>query len=298
MEFKEKFIERYSKLTNWDEFSKICAKPPKKAIRVNTLKISIEDLKKRLSHLNLKQVPWCKEGFFVEEKISLGNQKEHALGLYYVQDPSSMIPPIVLDPKPGETVLDMCAAPGSKSTQIAMYMKNEGLLICNDYKGLRIKPLGLNIQRCGCSNAAITIMEGRHFGSKGITFDKILVDAPCSGTGTIRKSFKTTKIWNPNMIKRIAAQQKQLLNTALDITKSGGKVVYSLEPQEDEGVIDHILKTRDDVILNEFELPLKRGEPVLEFNGETYDPEVAKTMRIWPQDNDTEGFFIASLTKK
>ena len=113
-----------------------------------------------------------------------------------------MVPPIVLDPKPGEKVLDIAASPGSKATQIAAMMENKGVLIANDYKGDRMKPLGINLQRMGITNTIASLMQGRFF--KGFEFDKILVDVPCSGTGTIRKSLKTLRIWNPNMVRRIS----------------------------------------------------------------------------------------------
>ena len=301
--FKEKFIERYSKLTDFEAFKKYSLSYLRRSIRVNTLKITVNELKKRLEkNWNLTEIPWCKEGFWIEhkkkERRDIGNLEEHALGYFYTQEAVSMIPPIVLDPKPGEIVLDMCAAPGSKTTQIAAMMQNKGLLVSNDFKGIRIAPLGINIQRMGITNEIITLMEGRFF--KNILFDKILVDAPCSGTGTIRKSFKTLRIWNPNMVKRLAATQKQLIDTAFDCLKKGGILVYStctLEPEENEEVVDYLLNKYDNAKLEEFSLPIKRSPAVLEFEGKKYNKEVSKCLRIWPQDNDTEGFFVAKIRK-
>jgi tRNA (cytosine49-C5)-methyltransferase len=177
-------------------------------------------------------------------------------------------------------------------------MDNKGVLIANDYTSDRIKSLGINLQRCGISNQIITMMEGRWF--KGFSFDRILVDAPCSGTGTIRKSLKTLKIWNPDMIRRISSQQKQLIDTAFNNLKEGGTMVYStcsLEPEEDEGVVDYLLGKYDNAKLEKIELPLKKGKPVLEFDKKSYNPEIKKALRIWPQDNDTEGFFVAKIRK-
>ena len=208
------------------------------------MKISAKELKKKIEkNWELKQIPWCKEGFWIKNKHSerrdIGNMIEHSLGYFYVQEAASMIPPIVLEPKPGEIVLDMCASPGSKSSQIAAMMENKGILIANDYKGIRLNPLGINIQKSGLTNCIITLMMGQWF--KNIKFDKILVDAPCSGTGTIRKSFKTLRIWNPNMIRRLAGTQKQLTENAFNNLKENGILVYStcsLEPEENEGVVD------------------------------------------------------------
>jgi len=302
VKFKDAFVERYSKLTNWEEFKKISLTYLRRSIRVNTLKISIEDLKKRLKVWNLKQIPWCKEGFWIEHETGrrdIGNTREHQLGYIYVQEAVSMIPPLVLDPKPGEKVLDMCASPGSKASQIVAMMENKGVLIANDYKGMRLKPLSVNMQRISASNSIISLMEGKYF--KDFEFDKILVDAPCSGTGTIRKSFKTLLIWNPNVIKRIAGTQRQLIETGFNNLKKNGVMVYStcsLEPEEDEAIVSYLLDKFDNAKLEEIKLDgLKRGEPVLEFEGQKYNPEVKKCLRIWPQDNDTEGFFIAKIRK-
>ena len=230
IEFKPKFIERYSKLTDWETFKEISLTFLRRSVRVNTLKTSIEECKKRLEkqNWNLEPVPWCKEGFWVEHKEGrrdIGNTKEHSLGYFYVQEAASMIPPLVLEPKPNEIILDMCAAPGSKASQIAQYMENKGILIANDYQYIRLQPLGINLQRMGIRNSIITLMEGRFFKNSNIEFDRILVDAPCSGTGTIRKSLKTIGIWNPNVVKRLAGQQRQLLDTAFSILKEKGTLV-------------------------------------------------------------------------
>ena len=303
IEIKEKFKQRYEKLTNWDEFKKISLTYLRRSIRVNTLKTSIEELKKRMEkNWILTQIPWCKEGFYVEHKKGrrdIGNAIEHTLGYFYVQEAVSMIPPIVLDPKPGEFVLDMCAAPGSKASQIAQYMQNKGILVANDYKGLRMAPLGINLQRMGITNVIATLMEGRFF--KNFNFDKILVDAPCSGTGTIRKSLKTLRIWNPDMIKRLAGTQKQLIDTAFQNLKKNGTLVYStcsLEPEEDEEIIDFLLNKYNNAKLESIKLNgLKRSEPILEFENKKYNPEIKKCLRLWPQDNDSEGFFVAKIRK-
>ncbi|MBW2980950.1 RsmB/NOP family class I SAM-dependent RNA methyltransferase [Candidatus Woesearchaeota archaeon] len=303
IEFKAKFIERYKKLTDWEEFKKYSLTWLRRSIRVNTLKISVPELKKRLEKVwELTPIPWCKEGFWIKHKTTdrrdIGNLTEHSLGYFYVQEAVSMIPPIVLDPKPGEKVLDMCAAPGSKSSQIAQYMQNKGVLISNDYKGIRLAPLGINMQRMGITNAILTLMEGRFF--KGFEFDKILVDAPCSGTGTIRKSFKTIRIWNANMVRRLAGAQKQLISVAFENLKSGGTMVYSTcsdEPEEDEEVISYLLEKYDNAKLEEIKLDINRSEPILEFENKKYNPEVKKCLRLWPQDNDTEGFFVTKIRK-
>ncbi|MBW3001529.1 RsmB/NOP family class I SAM-dependent RNA methyltransferase [Candidatus Woesearchaeota archaeon] len=302
IEFKPKFIERYSKLTDWEEFKKYSLCFLRKSIRVNTLKKSVAEVKKRLSsNWEIEEIPWCKEGLFVEHKegrLDVGNTVEHALGYYYVQEAASMIPPVVLDPKPGEIVLDVCAAPGSKSSQMAQYMQNKGILIANDVVGQRLAALGINLQRCGVSNTVVTQMKGERI--KGYSFDKVLLDAPCSGTGTIRKSIKTIKWWNPKTVVSIAGMQKKLILNSFDLLKKGGVMVYStcsLEPEENEGVVDYLLRNREDAELMDIKLDIKRGTPVLGFEKAKYDPSIKKCLRLWPQDNDTEGFFVAKIKK-
>jgi len=215
-----------------------------------------------------------------------------------VQEAASMIPPVVLDPQKGEKVLDMCASPGSKASQICQMMENKGILVANDYKGIRLAPLGINMQRIGAVNTALTVMHGQWF--KGMEFDRILVDAPCSGTGTIRKSFKTLQIWNPNMITKLATTQKGLLKVAFSNLKKNGVLVYStcsVEPEENEGVVSWLLTQFDNASIEDIDLDIKKGDPVLEFNGEKYHKDVSKCLRLWPQDNDTEGFFICKIRK-
>ena len=302
---KEKFAERYKSLLgkDYDTFIEVSLTFPRRSLRVNTLKISVSELKKRLENKwELTQIPWCKGGFWIrhikEERRDIGNLIEHQLGYFHIQESASMIPPLVLDSKPNELILDMCASPGSKSTQIAIMMKNTGLLITNDYKGMRLKPLGINLQKAGLINTITTLMDGNRF--KGFQFDRILVDAPCSGTGTIRKSLKTLRIWNPNMIRRLCMTQKNLIETAFNNLKKGGILVYStcsMEPEENEEVVSFLLEKYDNAKLQKIDLQIKRSKPITAFNNKKYHKEISKCLRIWPQDNDTEGFFVSKILK-
>ncbi|MDP3919102.1 MAG: NOL1/NOP2/sun family putative RNA methylase, partial [Nanoarchaeota archaeon] len=261
---------------------------------VNTLKTNIKEIKSRFN--TLEQIPWCKEGFFIKEK-SVGNTLEHFLGYIYLQGAASMIPPVVLKPKPHDLVLDMCASPGSKTSQMAAMMKNQGIIVANDNNIARLKPLTMNLQRCGVMNTVLTKMEGHWFKTK---FDKILVDAPCSGIGTIRKSYKTIQMWNPHTIRKMSGVQRQLAKTAFEALNEGGSMVYStctLEPHENEAVVDYLLRTFDNAKIENISLDIKKGNAIDEFEGETYSSEVKKCLRVWPQDNNTEGFFIAKINK-
>jgi len=302
-QFKKGFIERYSKLTDWEEFKKYNLCFLRRSIRINTLLSSIKEVKRSIEAKGWKldPIPWCKEGFWIShpDRRDVGNLLEHHLGKIYVQEAASMIPPLVLQPKPGELVLDLCSSPGSKTTQMAIMMNNEGLIVANDYKGQRLQSLGINLQRSGLTNVLVTLMHGKRF--HGFQFDKILVDAPCSGTGTIRKSLKTIRIWNPKSISKLAWQQKMLLENAFKNLKLGGELVYStcsVEPEENEGVISSLLNRFSNAETIKVKLSgLKIAKPVLEFNNELYHVGVKNSLRIWPQDNDTEGFFICKIRK-
>lgn len=303
-EFKPAFIERYSQLTNWQKFHQYSTAFERRSIRVNTLHGSVAEIKKNIEAKGwkLEPIPWCKEGFWISnpERKDVGNLLEHHLGKIYVQEAASMIPPLVLHPQQGDIVLDMCAAPGSKTTQMGMMMNNQGVIIANDYKGSRLQSLGINVQRSGLTNIIVTLMHGKRFYQ--FNFDKILLDAPCSGTGTIRKSLKTITIWNPLMITKLARQQKELIERAFENLKPGGEMVYStcsVEPEENEGVINHLLQKFPAAEIVPVYLPgLKTSSPIMEFAGEKYDSRIKQVLRIWPQDNDTEGFFIAKIKKK
>jgi tRNA (cytosine49-C5)-methyltransferase len=311
---KQGFVERYKQLTDFEAFKACSYTFLRKSIRVNILKTTVAAVKKRLSpDWNLTAVPWCKEGMWIEHKgvldeetgelkkrRDIGNLPEHVLGHIYVQEAASMLPPLVLNPKPGDVVLDMCAAPGSKTTQMAQYMKNTGIILANDINHHRLASLGVNIQRCGISNTLLTQMKGHRFKKVPIEFDKILVDAPCSGTGTIRKSYRVIEDWSPGLVKRIVGTQKNLIKTAFEILKPGGNMVYSTctcEPEENEGVVSHLLETFDNAKLEKISLPLKQAKPIMKWQGETYHKDVEHCLRIWPQDNDSEGFFVAKIRK-
>lgn len=312
-EFKKLFSERTKKLLGeeTEKFLKYSVKPLRKFIRINTLKISIEDLKKRLKEKGwkisqpFKTIP---EAFVVENKLKpgeLGSCKEHQLGYYYIQEFSSMIPPTLLELKENDVVFDCCAAPGSKTTEISALLKNTGLIIANEPNLRRIKMLQTNLQRCGVCNTIITrnnaISLSPRFFKKGIYFDKILVDAPCSGEGAIRKNPKTIKMWNINMIKKFSNVQKALLNNAFKILKCGGVLIYStctLTPEENEEVVNNLLEKFSDAKLEKINLEIKTRPGITDWKNKTFSEEIKKCVRIYPQDNDLEGFFIAKIIKK
>ena len=230
-----------------------------------------------------------------------------------------MLPMMALKPEAGDRVLDLCASPGSKTTQAAAMMENSGTIIANELSMGRIGILNSNLERCGVMNTIVTRKEGvalcnRFLKKSQIRFDKILVDAPCSGEGTLRKSPRTFEMWNINMIKKIAGVQKQLAAAAIKILKVGGEMIYStctLAPEEDEMIVDYLVKNFD-VEVEALTLPLKFRAGVCEWEGSfggresvvgsrkkiKMDPQVKKCLRLYPQDNDTDGFFVAKIIKK
>ncbi len=315
VDVKKKFEDHYRELLgdDYDKFMNYSLSYIRKCIRVNTLKANVEDIKKRLEdRWQLESIPWCKEGFWITyrdgKRFDLGNLIEHHLGYVYVQEAASMIPPRVLDPQPGEIVLDLCAAPGSKTTQIAMYMKNKGILVANDVSGSRLRALGMNMQRCGVSNVMMTMMQEHRFlrianQHPEFRYDRILIDAPCSGTGTIRKSLRTINMWNPLGITKLNRIQRNLIDVAFNLLKPNGVMVYStctIEPEENEAVVSYLLEKYPNAKLEDIDdvaLGIKRTQAITQFQDLKILPEVKKCLRIHPYDNDTEGFFVARIRK-
>jgi len=293
------FYTRYSKLEDTDEFWEFLIRPLRQSIRVNTLKAPLEVVIERLkAEFELEQIPWVKEGFFINVD-NLAKVPEHGLGLIFGQEASSMIPPVVLDPKPGELVLDMAAAPGSKTGQIAQYMRNEGCIIANDPQISRANVLIANLNKMGVLIARVTTRDGASFARFENTFDRVLLDAPCSSVGMIRKKWRFLEEWREKAVIRYMNIQKRLIRAAYDALKPGGTLVYStctIDPLENEEVVDYLLR-KTDARLEKIDLPVRTSEPVLEWEGKEYSPELRNALRIHPNDNDTEAFFIAKIVK-
>ncbi|MCG9729318.1 16S rRNA (cytosine(1407)-C(5))-methyltransferase RsmF [Shewanella sp. Isolate13] len=290
-----------------EDFIAFSNKPLRLSIRVNTLKISsanfIDLMTQKGWHFD--PIPWCKDGFWVtlSQDIQLGNTIEHLQGLFYIQEASSMLPPTALfDASQNleqqgvscdSLVLDMASAPGSKTTQIAALMQNQGLLVANEYSASRVKVLHANVARMGVANCALTHFDARVFGEYMFeTFDSILLDAPCSGEGTIRKDPDALKNWDNNDAKGIVDTQKALIESAFLALKVGGSLVYStcaLSRQENQDVCHHLKALYGEAV--EF-LPLTELFP---------QAEKACTeegfLHVWPQIYDSEGFFVAKIRK-
>ncbi len=274
--------------------------------RINPLKTSEKEAVSLLEEEGFKvepisDIPYAYISRY--EPFQLGKSLSHYLGNIYIQDLSSMIPPIVLDPKEGELVLDMAAAPGSKTTQLVSLMNNRGLIVANDPSLKRIKFLAFNLMRIGSVNSVVTIFQGNRFGRLYFeTFDKVLVDPPCSALGTIKASPEVLKWWRMKKSEKFTRLQWDLVVSGIKALKPGGILVYStctIVPDENEAIIDKALKQYP-VRLEEINVRWKRikvREGIKEFHGEKYSPDMVKTLRLYPHENIGEGFFIAKLRK-
>ena len=294
LKIKSEFSEKYSKLTDYKEYEKFLFSYCPYSFRINTLKTSVKEVAKSFD--KLKKIPWCNEGFWIEtERRDLGNFYEHQLGYIYIQEAASMLPPVVLDAKKEDMVLDAAASPGSKTTQISAMMKNNGLIIANDISYHRMRALSHNLQRCGVLNAVTTISDALRISDK---FDRILLDAPCSGVGTIRgetgNSMFTMETYSKHKVLTLAGVQRRLILKCYDNLRNNGIMVYStcsLEPEENEGVVQYLLDNTDAKLV-------KTGVNVKsEVNYEDYSSELKNCIKLWPQFYNTEGFFVAKIKR-
>ncbi|MDK2708175.1 16S rRNA (cytosine(1407)-C(5))-methyltransferase RsmF [Enterobacter cloacae] len=284
-----------------DDFIAACQRPLRRSIRVNTLKISVADFLALVSpyHWQLTPVPWCEEGFWIEREdeasLPLGSTAEHLSGLFYIQEASSMLPVAALfaDSNAPERVMDVAAAPGSKTTQIAARMANRGAILANEFSASRVKVLHANISRCGIQNVALTHFDGRVFGAAlPEAFDAILLDAPCSGEGVVRKDPDALKNWSVESNLDIASTQRELIDSAFHALRPGGTLVYStctLNRDENEDVCLWLKAQYPDAV--EF-LPLNDLFASAE---DAITPE--GFLHVFPQIYDCEGFFVARLRK-
>lgn len=269
-----------------------------KYIRVNTIKTGedelVERLEKRGFELEKTEVPYCYE--IVEEPFSVGATPEYLMGYYYVMDKSSCIPPLELDPKPDELVVDFAASPGGKTTFMAQLMSNRGKILALEANPERIQPLVDNIHRMGVLNTAVIRMNAARFHQLGIKADKILLDAPCTGEGIIHKdpSRKTSR--GEEDIEFCSSLQTELLRSAILSLRPGGTVVYStcsMTPEENELVVSRIMK--------EFHVHLEEvgyGDNALtEVAGLKLNPELRKAKRLFPHRHSCSGFFIAKIVR-
>lgn len=269
----------------WEEFLYSYDNNRFQALRFNTLKVgknkSVEEeiagIMDKLGIPMDKKVTWANDAYYYDEKKRPGKHPYHEMGLYYIQEPSAMSAAALLAPKPGMRVLDLCAAPGGKSTQLATYLGDSGLLVSNEINTQRSRILSQNIERMGIKNAVVTNEDSfalaAHFPN---FFHAIQVDAPCSGEGMFRKLPEAVNEWSPQNVEICAARQKEILDNAAVMLKPGGVIVYStctFSREENEDVIEYFLNEHPDFT-------------------------VVKMERFWPHKQDGEGHFVAKLVRR
>lgn len=286
------FVEHLKKYLPKEEINKLMdsfSEIDKKAIYINENKIS----KKELLDLfpNLKPHPVVPNGYlFDKNEYQLGKKIYHELGCYYIQEPSAMLVAHFLDAKKDDLVLDLCAAPGGKTIQTALKMQNEGLLIANDLSKSRANILLSNIERLGIKNTVVSSLDFSKQTSKFDSFfDKIILDAPCSGSGMFRKSEEMSKDWTYEKVLKNAAIQKELITMSYKMLKPGGTIVYSTcsySFEEDEEVIEHLLQNSDAYLIN-----------IPSFKGEYRSLKYKETVHLFPSRFEGEGHYIALIGK-
>lgn len=265
----------------WDDFLYSYDNNRFQALRFNTLKVQSQEERMRiLKTLKIssdKKVSWADEAYYFDENVRPGKHPYHEMGLYYIQEPSAMSAAALLAPKPGMRVLDLCAAPGGKSTQLATYLGDSGLLVSNEINTQRSRILSQNIERMGIKNAIVTnedsFVLASHFPG---FFNAIQVDAPCSGEGMFRKLPEAIEQWSMENVAICAGRQKEILDNAAVMLKPGGTIVYStctFSREENEDVIECFLERHPDFTLEEME-------------------------RFWPHKVDGEGHFVAKLVRR
>jgi NOL1/NOP2/sun family putative RNA methylase len=306
----EKFIDRLTTFVPKDLQSSVLTSfenGKKPSFRVNTIKTSVVALLAKLTTEGFitKPVSWYNDAFILENKTKseLLMTKVYQEGLFYMQNLSSMIPPLVLNPQETDSILDMAASPGSKTTQIATLMHNKGKIIANDKSRQRVFKLKANLDDQGVTNTQTLSLPGEFLWRKfPEVFDKVLLDAPCSMEGRISLLEPDSyKDWSSKKIKQLANLQKWLIRSAVSCVKVGGEIVYStcaLSPEENEEVIDWILeKTNHAVIIEKIHIEKLQGNDGLgKWRKKQFHESIKNCLRIYPSST-MEGFFVAKLTK-
>lgn len=310
LQLPEEFLVRLARLVPKNIYENVLSAlstPRPTTLRVNRLKITGEALVSALDPLGftLEPVEWSADAYILKTGTlrALSESVPYQTGQLYVQSLSSMLPPLILDPKPGDRVLDIAAAPGSKTTQMATLMQNRGEIVANDTSQTRIYRLKANIQLQGATIAHVSRDDGRSLWKRYPEyFDKALVDVPCSMEGRFYlPEPKTYQDWSVKKVKDLSHLQRWMLRSAVSATKPGGSIVYStctLSPEENEEVVDWVLeKERGSVVTEEVRLDGLDGYPgLLNWGAKNFDDSLSKTLRIYPTAR-MEGFYIAKIKK-
>lgn len=304
------FAERMKSLLGdeFEQFMKSYEQSPHAGLRVNTLKISMEQFDE-LAPFDLRPIPWCGTGFYVPHGVKPGLHPYYHAGLYYIQEPSAMAPVELLDVQPGDHVLDLCAAPGGKSTQIAAKLQGKGVLVTNDIHSERTKALAKNVELYGVRNAVVlNESPERIAGAFSHYFNKVLIDAPCSGEGMFRKDEDMVKSWEHHSVEKCVLMQRDILETAAKLLAPGGTIVYStctFAPEENEAMIAEFLNLNPDFTVHDIPgtAGFAPGRPdwvrqmlpeTAEKTGAVLD-QTRGTARLWPHLLEGEGHYVAVL---
>ncbi len=299
-EFMEDLYEKYSPITV-DKILLGMTEDRYTTVRVNTIKYNIQEFMKYLKEKNIKfeRTLWYQDALIIKNAKEKDLQKLdiYEKGYFYLQSLSSMIPPIILEPKQGEKILDLTAAPGSKTTQIAALMQNDGYILANELDKIRYERLNYNIQKQGASIVSTINERGEKIGEKHQEqFDRVLLDTPCSGEGRfIVNKLSTYRDWSPKVVNDLSKLQKKLFKSAYQALKPNGIMVYStctLNEQENEQILDWAIKNLNIKILD-IKLEIKEAIPAFTDN---VDENIKKAIRVLPSKN-TEGFFVAKIKK-
>ncbi|TNE47862.1 MAG: RsmB/NOP family class I SAM-dependent RNA methyltransferase [Deltaproteobacteria bacterium] len=302
---REAFARYRSIVPDWEAFCESLAEPLPVSFWTNSTKISSTDLLATLEEFPTPTpLPWRSDSFTLPPGSKLGASWQHLIGLLQIQEETSQWPVRLLDPQPGERILDLCAAPGNKTSQIALAMNHQGTLVANDNTKGRLWAMRRTLSRLGIHNVALTLFDGCNYPNTAGTFDRILVDAPCSCQGTSRKAHQVPSRWfDVAYSLRMSQTQKRLLRRAYRLCKTGGRIVYSTctyAPEENEGVVNEILQEMGAENLRL--LPIDHAsfgamEGLTSWAEQTYAPELHHAARVWPHLRNTGGFFVAVLEK-
>jgi NOL1/NOP2/sun family putative RNA methylase len=280
----------------------------RQSVRVNPLQGDPSMTRAELDYLSnstLQPFHWLQNGYTVAPEAMPAIRDSHLMteGKVYIQNAASWLPVVALDVQAGQDILDVCAAPGGKTSHIAAETNNKARIAANDNSKVRINKLRLNMDRLGVDNISYTLFDAAQLASKmsGRQFDRILLDAPCSGEGMMNLARdKDFDSWSVAHIKRLQQLQKRILAQAWQLLKPGGRLVYStctIAPDENEAVIDYLLRHNEDARVLPFSVSLpNRVQPVMEWNGKHFDPIVAQCLRLRPS-REIEAFFVCVLEK-
>ncbi len=302
MEIPQDFKEQFKKRMNASEYKELIValgESRTTGLRVNRLKVDIPHWL-RIAPFKIRPVPWAADGFYLEEEERPGIHPFYHAGLFYIQEPSAMFPAGLLNAKPGDKVLDLCAAPGGKTVRLAADMENKGFLLSNDINPKRVKALVKNIELNGIINTVVTNETPERLASvyEGF-FDKILLDVPCSGEGMFRKGNEARRGWSRYKAEELQGLQRKIFDSAYRMLAPGGTLVYStctFNPEENEKNISWFLKKYPDLYLKQIkkEYGIEPGRP----EWSDGNPELLKTARLWPHRVKGEGHFAALMARQ